>query len=147
MSYVDSLVGEVLAELSALGFRDNTVVAFVGDHGQHVGEHNLWQKMTNFELGVRIPFLVRAPFLPSSIGMRSDALVEIVDLYKTLADLAGIPLPKNDSRAVQGHSLAGIMRGDAPPSNYSFSQFAKSGPDDAPFGVCMTCYPQGKVSE
>jgi hypothetical protein len=62
MSYVDSLVGDVLAELDALGLTNDTVVSFVGDHGQQVGEHNLWEKMTNFELGVRIPMIIRAPW-------------------------------------------------------------------------------------
>jgi arylsulfatase A-like enzyme len=50
-------VGEVLAELDALGLADDTAVSFVGDHGQQVGEHNLWEKMTNFELGVRSPII------------------------------------------------------------------------------------------
>lgn len=143
MSYVDSLVGDVLDELQALGFADNTIVSFVGDHGQHVGEHNLWEKMTNFELGVRIPFLIKVPWLAQSVGLRSEALVEVIDLYKTLSELAGIPLPQTDSHPVQGNSLAPIFVGGAPPSNYSFSQFAKTGPDSAPFGTCMGCYPQG----
>ena len=48
--------------LDALGLTNDTVVSFVGDHGQQVGEHNLWEKMTNFELGVRIPMIIRAPW-------------------------------------------------------------------------------------
>ena len=146
MSYVDSLVGEVLAELEALGLAGNTVVSLVGDHGQHVGEHNLWEKMTNFELGVRIPFIVRASWLEGSVGRRSDALVEIIDLYRTLSDLAGIPVPAHESHAVAGESVVPAMTGGTRVSNYSFSQFAKSGPDAAPFGVCMACFPQGKAA-
>jgi arylsulfatase A-like enzyme len=144
MSYVDSLVGDVLAELTALGLAGSTIVSFVGDHGQHVGEQNLWEKMTNFENGVRIPFLLRVPWLSGSVGRRSDALVEIVDLYKTLSELAGIPLPTDDSRPVQGVSLVPALTGGPNPSNYSFSQFAKSGPDTAPFDVCMSCFPDGR---
>ena len=55
MSYVDAQVGKVLAELDALGLTESTIVSFIGDHGQHVGEHNLWEKMTNFELATRPP--------------------------------------------------------------------------------------------
>jgi iduronate 2-sulfatase len=96
-------------------------------------------KMTNFENGVRIPFIVRAPWLATSVGRKSNALVEIVDLYTTLSDLAGVPLPTTDSRPVQGTSLRAAMIGSPHSSNYSFSQFAKRGS----FGVCMECHPTG----
>lgn len=190
MSYVDSLVGDVLAELDALGLTNDTVVSFVGDHGQQVGEHNLWEKMTNFELGVRIPMIIRAPWylyavkttlclwvrrsnfsfckrrsicqdrlgsnkrwtgrvcacrrLAGSIGRRSEAMAEIVDLYKTLADLTGVPLPTDNSHPVMGRSLKPAMAGGLHPNNYSFSQFAKTGKSvDAAFGTCMGCHPSG----
>ena len=167
MSYVDSLVGDVLGELDTLGLTNETVVSFVGeshvpnqsnicllppsfshgcagDHGQHVGEHNLWMKMTNFELGVRIPMIIRAPWLEGSVGRRSDALAEVVDLYKTLADLTGVPLPTDNSHPVMGRSLKPAMAGGLHPNNYSFSQFAKVGKGVASaFGVCMSCHPSG----
>mmetsp|Transcript_96 Transcript_96/g.294 ORF Transcript_96/g.294 Transcript_96/m.294 type:complete len:210 (-) Transcript_96:63-692(-) len=115
----------------------------MGDHGQQVGEHNLWGKMTNFELGVRIPFIIRVPWLASSIGRRTNALAEAVDMYRTLADLAGIPVPDNESHGVQGESLVPALVGGTTERNYSFSQFAKRGPDSAPFDVCMECFPTG----
>ena len=91
---------------------------------------------------MRIPFIIRAPFLATSVGRRSDALAEVVDLYKTLSELAGIPLPTDNSAAVQGNSLVGAMTGLPHTSNYSFSQFAKTGRSVADaFGTCMGCYP------
>ena len=90
----------VLRELSALGLANDTAVAFLGDHGQHAGEQNLWEKMTNFENGVRIPFIVRAPWLgAAAAGRRSDALAEAVDVYRTLSELAGLPVPAMGERA------------------------------------------------
>jgi iduronate 2-sulfatase len=77
MSYMDDLFGKVLGELEALSLANSTVVTFIGDHGQHVGEHNLWVKMTNFELAVRVPLLIRVPWLEASIGRRSDELVQV----------------------------------------------------------------------
>jgi iduronate 2-sulfatase len=55
----------------------------MGDHGWHLGEMNMWQKMTNFELGVRVPLIMRAPWLPNSVGAVTHALVEAVDLFPT----------------------------------------------------------------
>jgi len=92
---------------------------------------------------VRIPFIIRAPWLAGSIGRRSGALVEVVDLFRTLTDLAGIPVPTAESHAVAGESVVPAMTGGARISNFSFSQFAKSGPDGAPFGTCMGCLPTG----
>ena len=66
VSYTDSNIGQILSELDALGLRETTLVAVMGDHGWQLGEMNLWRKMTNFELGVRVPLIVRAPWLPKS---------------------------------------------------------------------------------
>ena len=157
MSYVDSLVGQVLDELDTLGLAKNTAVAFVGDHGQNVGEHNLWEKMTNFETSVRVPFIVRAPWIAGSAGRRSAAMVELVDLYKTLSELGGIPLPTDNHgptgglAPVQGKSVVPAMKGQEQKLTagfpYAFSQFAKSGKSvETAFGTCMSCYPKKGVA-
>ena len=72
------------------GFGDDTVIALVGDHGWQLGEHNIWGKHTNFELGARVPLLIKDP---SGKGGRTAALVESVDIYPTVAALAGLPPP------------------------------------------------------
>ena len=167
MSYVDHQVGTVLAELTKLGLANDTIVTFIGDHGQHVGEHNLWAKMTNFELAVRIPFLVRVPWMLSSVGRRSSALVEAVDLFRTLTDLAGLVLPSSAAdraQPVQGKSITSALQGlqsqaqRTPRSggggggdssfSYAFSQYAKKlGPFDGrphAWNVCLMCNETGK---
>lgn len=62
MSYVDANIGKVLTALEALGFADNTVVALLADHGYQLGEHEMWEKYTNWELATRVPFIIADPF-------------------------------------------------------------------------------------
>lgn len=145
VSYIDSLVGTILDELDALGLRNDTAVVFTSDHGAHLGEYNLWDKMTNFEDGVRVPLIIRAPWLQAAVGRRSDAPAELVDLYKTLAEIAGIPVPEDNTHKVVGRSLVPAMHGSARLSpEYSFSQFAKKNNENGPFDVCFRCFPSGE---
>jgi len=102
ISYLDAQIGKVLAELDRLGLRDNTIVVFWSDHGLHVGEHGLWGKTTNFELDARTPLIIAAPRRPSTAGRKTDALVELLDLYPTLLDLCNLPAP---------HRLEGVSLG------------------------------------
>ena len=90
-TYMDSLVGQVLDELDRLGFSNDTIVAFHGDHGYQLGEHNEWTKHTNFEVATRVPFMIRVPWRLASAGKRTSSLVELVDIFPTLAELAGLP--------------------------------------------------------
>ncbi len=92
ISYVDAQIGRVLAELERLGLSDNTIVVVWGDHGYHLGEHGVWTKMTNFELATRSPLIVSHPGQRRA-NARTRALVEFVDIYPTLSELAGLPLP------------------------------------------------------
>ena len=78
------------------------------DHSWNLGEHGQWQKFTNWETGVRVPLIVRDPFLPQSHGRHSPVLAELVDLYPTLAELAGVPLEKVET--IDGTSLAPAPR-------------------------------------
>jgi iduronate 2-sulfatase len=81
-----------LNELDKLGLRENTVVVFWGDHGWHLGEHGSWCKHTNFEVATRPALLISTPGQKSA-GRKTDALVEFVDIYPTLVELCGLPLP------------------------------------------------------
>jgi len=92
ISYVDSLVGQVLSELSALHLASSTVVLFAGDHGWQLGEHGEWCKHTNFELATRAPVMLSIPGLTDG-GAKSDALVEFVDIFPTLVEAAGLVSP------------------------------------------------------
>ncbi|MBN2217265.1 MAG: sulfatase-like hydrolase/transferase [Pirellulales bacterium] len=93
VSYVDAQIGRILDELARLGLRENTVVVLWGDHGYHLGHNGLWGKNTNFDSAARVPLIVSAPGLKAA-GKTSDALVELVDLYPTLCDVCGVPLPE-----------------------------------------------------
>lgn len=89
ISFLDAQLGEILAALQQSGLAESTLVVFTSDHGFHLGEQTLWGKTSNFELDARVPLIIADPRKPASHGKRTQALVELVDLYPTLADLAG----------------------------------------------------------
>ncbi|MBP8257804.1 MAG: sulfatase, partial [Opitutaceae bacterium] len=91
VSYVDAQVGRVLDELDRQNLADRTIVVLWGDHGWHLGDHSLWGKKTNYEQAARIPLILAGPGVAQ--GEKSSALVETVDLYPTLGELAGLPIP------------------------------------------------------
>lgn len=92
-SYVDAQIGRVLDELERLELDDNTIVVLWGDHGWHLGDHGMWCKHTNYEQAARIPLIFAGPQI--DLGKPSQAFVETVDIYPTLAELAGLPAPAN----------------------------------------------------
>ena len=92
VTLIDHQVGLLLDALRDLDLVDSTIVVFVSDHGFHLDEHGgLWRKQTQFEESTRVPLIVRAPGVAA--GRSTTGLVELVDLYPTLADLSGLPLP------------------------------------------------------
>lgn len=131
-SFMDSMVGKVLDELTAQGLYQNTIVSFIGDHGFHLGEQAIWRKETNFEVGVQVPMMIRVPGVTDH-GPVTRELVEMVDLFPTLVDLAGlppIPLCPDPDRHVkvctQGISLLPLIRNPETPFKEAvFSQVKK----------------------
>lgn len=111
VSYVDAQIGRVLQALEQLGLAERTLVVLWGDHGFHLGDHGLWTKHTNYEQATRIPLLVRAPGLTQP-GSRSPALVETVDLFPTLVELAGLPAPQLP-QPLDGLSLLPLLQDPA----------------------------------
>ncbi|MEZ5302851.1 MAG: sulfatase, partial [Verrucomicrobiales bacterium] len=107
-SYVDAQIGKVLAALDDLGLTGNTVVVLWGDHGFHLGDLGIWTKHTNYEQANRIPILIRAPGVTAP-GTATGQLAESVDLFPTLADLAGLPAP-DGPQPIDGVSLAPVLR-------------------------------------
>ena len=90
LSFCDAMIGRVLDEFRELDLEESTVVSFLGDHGYHLGEQGMWRKVTNFEASLRIPMMISATGLTDD-GIETGELVEAVDLFPTLVDLAGLP--------------------------------------------------------
>lgn len=105
VSFVDAQVGRITAALEDLGLADDTIVVVWGDHGYHLGELSLWSKFTNFELGTRSPLVIHDPRVTAPTHT-TDALVEFIDIYPGLCELAGLPLPPH----LEGESLAPLVR-------------------------------------
>jgi choline-sulfatase len=104
VTFVDDKVGEVMAAVDELGLRDDTVVLYFADHGEMNGEHGMIRKMTFYEPSVRVPLIVSCPrLLPQ--GRRVDDLVELLDLYPTLSEIARAPAPDG----LDGRSLLDLM--------------------------------------
>lgn len=124
ISYVDAQVGLVLRELKRLGLVDKTVVVVVSDHGFHLGEQGLWTKTSNYELDVRVPLIVSVP-RQKAVGQRTDALVELIDLFPTLTDVCALTPP----RQTQGQSFKKLL--DQPRREHrsiAISQFPRPWP-------------------
>ncbi len=118
-SYADAQVGHMIKALEEAGVRDNTIIIVWGDHGWHLGDMGIWGKATNYEIATRVPLLIWTPDMKAR-GKSSDALVELVDMYPTLCELAGLPLPKH----LEGHSFAPLLeKPDRPWKKAAFSQF------------------------
>ncbi|WP_026951408.1 sulfatase [Algoriphagus mannitolivorans] len=103
VSFMDAQVGKILDALKAEGLEDNTIVIFTSDHGFHLGEHDFWMKVSLKEESVRVPLILKGPGITSA---KSNSLVELLDLYPTLSDLAGYGVPEN----LQGKSLKPILK-------------------------------------
>ena len=114
VTYADHMLGQALSLLDELGERNNTIVVFHSDHGYQLGELNEWSKKTNNELAVRVPLIIRAPWLNASVGQRSGVRAELVDLYKTIVELAGLNASAIQAD-VQGVSLAPLFAAPAAP--------------------------------
>lgn len=92
VSYVDALIGKLITALDESGERENTIIIVWGDHGWHLGEMGTWGKATNYEIATRVPLIISTPDMKAR-GQNSGALVELVDIYPTLCELADLPRP------------------------------------------------------
>lgn len=120
VSYVDAQIGRVLDELQRLELDRNTIVVLVGDHGFKLGEHGSWGKSSNFEVDARVPLIVRVPgHKPNTVV---PGLVEMLDIYPTLATLAHLAIPNH----VEGQSFAYLLENPGlPGKEAAFTQCAR----------------------
>jgi arylsulfatase A-like enzyme len=107
VSFMDEQVGRLLDALERLDLRDETIIVFVSDHGYNLGEHHCWQKLSLFEESTRVPLIISAPGMKQSAGQSVKGVVELIDLYPTLADLAG--LGEQAPKILQGESLRPLL--------------------------------------
>ena len=121
VSYTDAQVGLVLAELKRLGLDRNTIVILWGDHGWKLGEHGGWGKHSNVENDTNAPLILSVPGMKNA-GTHSDALVEFVDIYPTLSNLAGVPVPSQ----LEGTSFVPVLENPGRPwKSAAFSQYPR----------------------
>lgn len=122
VSYTDAQIGKILAELDRLDLRKNTIVILWSDHGYKLGEHNAWCKHSNAENDTNSPLILSVPGMKNP-GARTKALVEFVDIYPTLADLAGVPAPAY----LEGTSARPLVDNpDRPWKTAAFSQYPRN---------------------
>ncbi|VGO18659.1 sulfatase [Pontiella sulfatireligans] len=122
VSYIDAQVGRLLDQLDELGIADNTIICLWGDHGWHLGDHNMWCKHSNFEQGTHSPLIVAAPWSKTK-GKTTAAPSEFVDVFPTLCDLSGLEIPSH----LPGKSLVPLMDGKAGKvKDFAFSQYPRT---------------------
>lgn len=128
ISYVDAQIGILLNALDSLGLSDNTIVVLWGDHGWHFGDHDLWCKQSNFEQATRSPLVISSPKIKSG---KTTSLTEFVDVFPTVVDLVGAPIPNY----VDGKSLVPLMKEPAKPfKGFAVSQYPR---DDGVMGYSI----------
>ncbi len=120
VSYTDANVGKLLDALDSLGLTKNTIIVLWGDHGWHLGDHNLWCKHTNFEEATRAPLIIAAPGYNSS---KTNSQSEHIDIFPTICELAGVSIPT----VLDGKSLVPLMKNPGSiVKEYSVSQYPRS---------------------
>jgi arylsulfatase A-like enzyme len=123
ISFMDAQVGKVIAALDRLGLSESTIIVFTSDHGYHMGEHGLWQKMSLFEGSARVPLLIVAPGV-SKANTVAAAPVSHLDIFPTLAELCGVKTPDN----LHGQSLVAMLRDTSTPGRgWALTQVRRGG--------------------
>ena len=119
VSYVDAMIGKVLDALDSLEMRDNTIIILWGDHGWQLGEHTLWCKHALFQTSLNAPLIISAPGY--NRGQSSRSIVEFVDIYPTLCELAGIGMPGH----LQGRSIKRLL--EDPNDRFKMAAYSQYG--------------------
>jgi iduronate 2-sulfatase len=106
VSYIDAQIGKMINALDEAGLRENTIILLWSDHGWHLGDMGIWGKATNYEIGTRVPLMIWTPDMKDDVrGVKTDALVELVDMYPTLVELAGLEQPEH----LEGQSFVPLL--------------------------------------
>jgi arylsulfatase A-like enzyme len=133
ISFMDAQVGQVVDALDRLGLADNTIIVFTSDHGYHMGEHGLWQKMSLFEESARVPMLIVAPGVAAP-GTVARSPVGHIDLYPTLTELCGVKPPDG----LQGQSLVPMLKDPSQTGRgWAITQVSRGGANRGFFGYSL----------
>ncbi len=136
VSYVDEQIGRLLKKLEELDILENTIIVLWGDHGWKLGEHGSWCKQTNYSIDTRVPLILSTPELYDD-PETSDRLVEFVDVYPTLCELAGLEIPVG----LEGVSMVPLIEDPEQEwKNATFSQYLRSRIWLAPDGIVYHGY-------
>ncbi|MCH1508244.1 MAG: sulfatase [Akkermansiaceae bacterium] len=123
VSYMDAQIGRLMKGLDETGLTKNTIIVVWGDHGYYLGDYGEWCKHTTYEVAAKVPLIISAP--GQKKDQRTKALTELVDLFPTLCDLSGVPIPQN----LHGLSLKPVLANpSAPWREGAFSQYFKGKP-------------------
>lgn len=117
VSYTDAQIGKVLSALSDLELDRNTIVILWGDHGWNLGDHMMWCKHCNFESSLHVPLMVKVP--GRTKGQRSKNITEFIDIYPSLCELAGLPLPDH----LDGQSFVADIEGTSRTDDFAISKY------------------------
>ena len=121
VSYVDHLVGQLISKLSELDIAEETIIVLWGDHGWQLGEHNLWAKHCNFQTSLQVPLIIKYPNQTENVRVKQ--VVELIDLYPTLCEAAGIASPKH----IQGVDLKKLTNSSIRTKRFeAFSKFVSN---------------------
>ena len=119
VSYVDALLGNLISHMKKIGIYENTIIIIWGDHGWKLGDHNSWGKMTNYNIDLKVPMIIRYPDQENR-GAQTFEITELIDMFPSLCELAGLEIPDY----MQGTSFVPLIKEpERPWKNAAFSQF------------------------
>jgi arylsulfatase A-like enzyme len=121
ISYIDQLIGDLLAEVDRLGLKENTIVLLWGDHGFHLGDHGMWCKHTNYEQATRSPLIFVDPRFEHG-SSHTHLPVEFIDIFPTLCEQAGLEIPSQ----CDGRSFLSVLKGGDEHRDAAVSQFPRN---------------------
>jgi len=117
VSYTDAQIGKVLNALEEIGLAENTIVVLWGDHGWNLGDHQMWCKHCNFASSLQVPLILKVP--NKTNGQHTKAITEFIDIYPSLCDLAGLPIPEH----TDGQSVVPLLESKSLTKDFAISKF------------------------